>query len=141
MFVSKNPGRWLVFLLFYLRRMRTLLLIGTGGFIGTCARYLLSKFISERLQSPYPWGTFVVNIFGCLALGLILGFSQKFNLNFQKQAFLTAGICGGFTTFSAFSAETLALLRTGQHTLALLYVCGSILSGILAVYAGYALLR
>jgi len=121
--------------------VRILLLIGTGSFIGGISRYLLSQLIQTKFLSAFPFGTLIVNITGCFVIGLVLAVSQKNNISQGWLLFLTTGICGGFTTFSAFSAETISLLRSGQAALALVYIATSIFLGLLATYIGISLVK
>jgi CrcB protein len=121
--------------------MRLLLLIGTGSFIGGILRYLLSFFITSRSDSSFPFGTFAVNILGCLFIGLVFGLSEKINLAQEWRLFLATGLLGGFTTFSAFSNESLALLRSGQFLIAGSYISLSVFVGIAATFLGFALIK
>ena len=121
--------------------MRTLILIGTGGFIGTIFRYSLSQFIHTRVLSTFPFGTLGVNLLGCLVIGLVLALIGRTNMNSEWQLFLATGICGGFTTFSAFSNETLGLLRNGQLWHASAYILASVLLGVLATFIGYSIVK
>ncbi|MGY8952394.1 MAG: fluoride efflux transporter CrcB [Flavobacteriales bacterium] len=87
------------------------LLIFLGGGLGSVLRFLISQYISKKIESGIPWGTFVVNILGSLLLGAIIGFFHKMNLSSsQYVVFFTIGFCGGFTTFSTFTMENLLLL-------------------------------
>ena len=99
--------------------MRILLLIGTGSFIGGVLRYLLSQFIQTKFLSAFPFGTLGVNIIGCFTIGLVFALSERTNMSPEMRLFLATGICGGFTTFSAFSNETFSLMRDGQFFLRL----------------------
>lgn len=122
--------------------MKTVLLIGTGSFIGGIARYLVSKGISGWLGAAFPFGTFVVNIVGCYLIGLFYGIGVRGHiLDPAWRLFLTAGICGGFTTFSAFSNENLALLREGNWLYFALYASLSVFAGLLATWLGDATVR
>ena len=121
--------------------MRILLLIGTGSFIGGVFRYLISQFIQSRFLSAFPIGTLGVNIIGCFIIGLVFGLSDRGNLNLEWRLFLATGICGGFTTFSAFSNETIALLRGGQFFYGFSYIAASVLLGLVATYLGITLLK
>ena len=117
--------------------IKDIVLVGIGSCLGGICRYLISHFIGHP-QSGFPWGTFVVNIIGCLLIGILWGVTSRFQ-NFA-QAFsllLVVGFCGGFTTFSTFSREGLSLLQTQNYTLFLLYTLGSVVLGILAVMVGY----
>ncbi len=120
---------------------RIILIVGTGGFIGTVFRFLLAQFIQRKAFSDFPFGTLSVNILGCLIIGLVFALSERLHIHSEWRMFLATGICGGFTTFSAFSFETFDLLRHGQLFHASAYVIASVLLGLLATYAGYALLK
>ncbi|MBL7929380.1 MAG: fluoride efflux transporter CrcB [Bacteroidia bacterium] len=121
--------------------MRTLLIIGTGGFIGSIFRYLIARSVQEKFETVFPYGTLSVNIIGCLLIGIILSWSERGGLNADWRMFLATGICGGFTTFSAFSNETLSLMRDGQWIYAGTYVVISIVTGLAATFTGYSLLK
>ncbi len=121
--------------------MRILLLIGTGSFIGGVLRYSLSQFIQTKFLSAFPFGTLGVNILGCFAIGLVFGLSERTNMSPEMRLFLATGICGGFTTFSAFSNETFSLMRDGQLLYASAYITSSILFGIFATFLGYSILK
>lgn len=120
--------------------LKTILLIGSGGFIGSVARYLISKLIQDSTLSSFPNGTLFVNVLGSLILGFLVGLSIKnpsFSLGWRL--ILMVGFCGGFTTFSTFTSENLKLLQDGQFFFVLLYTGLSILLGFTAVYLGYLL--
>lgn len=122
--------------------IRIALLIGLGGFIGSVARFLSSMYLTKLFPSSFPYGTFVVNIVGCLLIGLIYGVSEKQQwLNEEWRLFLATGICGGFTTFSAFSIENIKLLQTGEIATALIYITASIALGLLATLGGIYLAK
>jgi len=121
--------------------MKIIALIGIGSFIGGIFRYLLSQSVQSKFLSAYPFGTLTVNIIGCLAIGIVFGLSEKFNFSPEWRLFLATGICGGFTTFSTFSFETMAMLRDGQYLYSFLYIGSSVLVGLIAVYLGILLLK
>jgi CrcB protein len=121
--------------------MRILLLIGTGSFIGGVLRYSLSQFIQTKFLSAFPFGTLGVNIIGCFTIGLVFALSERTNMSPEMRMFLATGICGGFTTFSAFSNETFSLMRDGQFFYASAYITSSVLFGVLATFFGYSLLK
>lgn len=121
--------------------MKIILLIGTGSFIGGVLRYALSQFIQTKSLSTFPFGTLGVNIVGCFAIGLVFAFSERTNMSPEMRLFLATGICGGFTTFSAFSNETFSLMRNGQLLYASAYITSSVLFGIFATFIGYSLLK
>jgi CrcB protein len=117
---------------------RHLLLIGTGGFLGSVARYLVSRMTARVEWLSVPLGTLSVNIIGSLLIGLLIGISEKSPLlTTEWRMFLMVGICGGFTTFSSFTGENLMLMRNGQFLSLFLYTGLSILLGFAAVYLGY----
>jgi CrcB protein len=118
--------------------IKQLLLIGTGGFIGSVARYLVSRLSSHIDWFSVPVGTLIVNVLGSLLIGFLIGISEKSPiLTVEWRMFLMVGLCGGFTTFSSFSGENLALLRNGQVLPLILYTAMSIILGFTAVYLGY----
>ena len=121
----------------YLWRMLKLLLIGLGGFLGAISRYLVQTLLTTRYPGTFPWGTFAVNIIGCLFIGIIYGLAERHKLlNEEMRLLLSVGFCGSFTTFSAFSAENLNLFQLGNYTTLGLYITASILLGLGAVFAG-----
>ena len=121
--------------------MRIILLIGTGSFIGGVFRYILAQFIQTKFLSTFPYGTLGINIIGSFAIGLIFALSEKTNMTPEMRLFLATGICGGFTTFSAFSSETFSMFRDGQLFYASAYITSSVLFGVLATFFGYSLLK
>ncbi|HLF35794.1 MAG TPA: fluoride efflux transporter CrcB [Cyclobacteriaceae bacterium] len=119
--------------------MRIILLIGTGSFIGGVFRYLASQFIQNRISTILPYGTLWVNIIGCFLVGLIYGISDRGGLNPDWRLFLATGICGGFTTFSAFSNDTISLMRDGQFIPAFIYLSTTVFFGLMATLIGIAI--
>ena len=118
------------------------LLIFLGGGLGSVLRFLISQYISKKIESVIPWGTFVVNILGSLLLGAIIGFFHKMNLSSsQYVVFFTIGFCGGFTTFSTFTMENLLLLKNGDWTLVFIYSLTSVIIGVLAAFGGFWVLK
>lgn len=121
--------------------MKILLLIGTGSFIGGVFRYVLAQFIQTKFLSTFPFGTLGINIIGSFAIGLVFALSERTNMTPEMRLFLATGICGGFTTFSAFSNESFGLLRDGQLLYASAYITSSVLFGVFATFFGYSLLK
>ena len=118
--------------------IKNLLLIGAGGFIGSVARYLVSRLNTSVDWLSIPVGTLLVNVLGSLLIGFLIGIAEKSPLlTLELRMFLMVGLCGGFTTFSSFSGENLMLMRNGQFLPLLLYTGLSILLGFTAVYLGY----
>jgi CrcB protein len=117
--------------------IKILFIIGTGSFLGGVSRFLTSRFIQNTVISSFPYGTFVVNIIGCFLIGLFYGLSERGNIiGPEWRMFLTVGFCGGFTTFSTFANENVALLRDGNILYFALYTSLSVFVGILATYLG-----
>ena len=116
---------------------KIILIIGSGSFLGGIARFLASRYVQNTFISAFPYGTFLVNIIGCLLIGIFFGISEKGNMmNTEWKMFLTVGFCGGFTTFSTFANENLALLRNGNIFHFALYAGLSVFLGIMATYLG-----
>jgi fluoride exporter len=125
-----------------LTMLKTLLLVGTGGFLGSISRFLASRYIQVTLPQAFPLGTFLVNISGCFLIGIIYGFSERSALLTPGwKMFLAVGFCGGFTTFSTFANENLALLRDGAFFYFVLYTGLSVLLGITATFLGVLITR
>lgn len=121
---------------------KTLFLVSIGGLLGSMCRYLVSFYFTKNIPSAFPYGTLIVNICGCLLIGLIYGFSERFHwLTPEWRVFLTTGFCGGFTTFSAFAYENIKLLQSGQYLTFGLYSVASFAFGLLAVFAGLSLVK
>ena len=117
--------------------LKTTLMAGIGGFAGTCLRFLSEKIGSFLCPSAFPLGTFMANMLGCLLIGAIYGYlSQSGKLSKENNALWIAGFCGGFTTFSAFSAEMLQMIEDGHYSLLSLYLTASIVLGITLVAIG-----
>lgn len=114
-----------------------MLIVGLGGFIGTVARFVISRYFQVNVASVFPWSTFVINVVGCLLIGIVYGISEKGPvLSPEIRLFLTVGICGGFTTFSTFSNDSMMLIRDQEWLRFALYASLSVFIGLMAVYAG-----
>ena len=119
--------------------MKSFLLVFLGGGLGSSLRYLVSITMNQY-SKVLPFGTFTVNMLGCLLIGLILGYAQRENTLTSNQTLLLAtGFCGGFTTFSAFANENLELIKNGELFNFSVYTIASILVGVLAVFIGFYL--
>lgn len=122
--------------------IKNILLIGLGGSLGSICRYLCQRWISVYYPHQFPWGTFGVNIAGCFLIGVFWGMSFKtFDNNESWKLFLMTGLCGGFTTFSAFTLEGIGLIKEQRLFLFFSYVAGSVLLGLLATWFGMKLTR
>ena len=114
-----------------------LLIIGLGGFLGSVARYVTTKFVDDKLSPAFPYGTLTVNILGSFLLGIVYIIAlRKAGLTENGRLFLGVGFCGGFTTFSAFALENFSLMQEKFVGTSLLYISVSIVGGILALLAG-----
>jgi CrcB protein len=111
-----------------------------GGGIGAVARYFLSGLAYQRFGSTFPSGTLLVNVLGCILIGLLMSvFEERFVLYPSLRIFLTIGILGGFTTFSSFSFETVALLRDGEFFFASANILVSVVTCLAGTWLGFAL--
>jgi CrcB protein len=121
--------------------VREALLVALGGALGSVLRWAVTIGVARATREPtFPWGTMVVNLAGSLLIGVLLGLAtDRGALAAPARLFLVTGLLGGFTTFSAFSWEALALLRAGHAGAAGGYVAGSVLGGLLAAAAGWLL--
>ncbi|MFF8973855.1 fluoride efflux transporter CrcB [Streptomyces sp. NPDC014995] len=112
------------------------LVVVVGGMIGAPLRYLTDRAMQARHESVFPWGTFVVNVVGCLVLGVLTGAAP---VGPDLRLFLGTGLCGALTTYSTFSYETLRLMETGAGLYAMANALGSVAAGLGAAFAGVAL--
>ena len=115
------------------------LLVGSGGFLGSIARFKLGGYILHKTpQLMFPLGTFVVNIVGCALIGFLAGIAARGDFpDFGWKLFMITGVLGGFTTFSAFGLESFLLLKQQEYFWAVLNLVGSPCVGALAVLLGY----
>ena len=114
------------------------LFVFLGGGTGSVLRYLVGLWIGS---TAFSWATLAVNAVGSLAIGLFGGWASRFGWGEAVRLSLTVGLCGGFTTFSTFSKESLALIESGSYGLFALYAAGSIVLGIAAVAFGFWLAK
>ena len=122
--------------------MKPLLIVGIGGAFGSICRYLAQVYIGRHTTLTFPVGTLVVNLTGCLLIGILFGLGSKYAwMTLEWRLFLITGICGGYTTFSTYSLDSITLLRQGNYTYFFVYVLGSVIVGLLATVAGAALVR
>ena len=122
--------------------IRNVLLVGLGGGIGSMARYICQRWAYAIYPHHFPWGTFAVNLVGCLLIGIFWGISFKsFEGNENWKLFFMTGLCGGFTTFSAFTLEGIGLIKEQRLALFFSYVAASVVLGLLATYIGMRISR
>jgi CrcB protein len=119
-------------------RVKAYLLIAIGSGLGGMARHWLSTVVAARVAGPFPWGVFFVNVLGSALIGYVLA-SPESRMNPATRQFLVVGILGGFTTFSAFSAQTLSLLQGGKVAIACTYAIMSVLVCVLGCWGGWLL--
>ena len=123
-------------------QIKILLAIAIGGGLGSLGRHYLSTFIYAFTGTAFPWGIFVVNVLGGFAMGLIVELSAlKLNIGPELRAFLTTGVLGGFTTFSAFSLDAALLIERGELASAGAYMVGSVVLSVGALFFGLWLVR
>jgi len=123
--------------------MVKLLLVGTGGFLGSVLRYLMSGLVHRVLTDPLlPYGTLFVNVFGCLTIGFLGGLSETRQLfSPESRLFIFIGLLGGFTTFSTFGYETFNIAHDGQLLMTLTNIGLQLILGLGAVWLGHSLSR
>ena len=116
--------------------LKEIIAVFIGGGLGSVIRFMINK-IEIISDNNFPYSTFISNFLGCLILGIVLGyFIKNENTNSILFVFLTVGLCGGFTTFSSFSNESLQLIQNGEIFTFLAYLLGSLVIGIMSVYMG-----
>lgn len=122
--------------------MKEIILVAAGSGLGGVLRYWVQWLAQKQYPSLFPVGTFIVNLTGCLLIGILVGVAGKGNIfSADTRLFLATGFCGGFTTFSTFAMENMAMLRSGHFMYFLLYAVGSVVLGILATYSGMYMIK
>jgi CrcB protein len=122
----------------------TWLAVAAGGALGSLARFWLAAIMTMLTGPRFPWGTLLINVLGSFIIGLVAGLTAvpvRIGMHPDVRVFVMVGVCGGFTTFSAFSLQTLELLQSGEIASALGYMAGSLLFCLIAVWAGWLLGR
>lgn len=120
----------------------SILIVGLGSFVGGALRFIISYWMKTFVATGFPWATLTVNLLGCLLFGVCYGLFHRFgNPASHWCLLLTTGLCGGFTTFSTFSFESLQLFQNGNFAALVCYICTSVLFGILFVALGWWLVR
>jgi len=122
--------------------MKPFFIVFAGSGLGGIVRYFIHIVIAKRYPSMFPFGTFSINILGCLLIGIFYALAEKQQvISSDTRLFLITGICGGFTTFSTFSLDNLNLLKSGSYLYFFLYAAGSLTMGLLATYLGIQLVK
>lgn len=117
-------------------------MLATGGALGTIARYEISRLVQARFPGDHPWGTFFVNVSGCLVMGVATALlNERFPASAQFRYLVMIGFLGAYTTFSTFALDAFRAHTAGASVLAGSYVIGSVVAGYLALWAGMALGR
>ncbi len=120
--------------------IKQFLLVGLGGALGSMLRYATSLLTAKYYANAFPVATFITNIVGCLLIGVLIGYFSK-NGNQSLQFLLITGFCGGYTTFSTFAAENIALWQSQNYLTLITYTLASVLVGFLAVGLGLMLTK
>lgn len=122
--------------------IKSMLIAGVGGFVGTCGRFLVGRWCAALFSGAFPLGTFIVNIVGCFLIGLFFGLLEKTDVvSPGVNVLLITGFCGGFTTFSTFAADMWELGNRGDWATFAVYLAASVVCGVLLVWGGRALVR
>lgn len=122
--------------------INTSLIIGLGGFLGTIFRFLISSSMEKYFSTSFPIGTIMVNLIGCFLIGLLSGyFTQKLGDQTQLFFFLTIGVLGGFTTFSAIAMDSQVFIENGEYLKMLTYISVQAILGIALCLIGYNLIK
>ncbi|QNQ10057.1 fluoride efflux transporter CrcB [Sphingomonas alpina] len=122
--------------------MNSLLLVMAGGAVGSGARFLTGRATLAWFGPSYPWGTLAVNLIGGFLMGALVGTLARTSVPGENWRLLLAvGVLGGFTTFSAFSLDTVVMLQRGDLGMAALYVLASVIGSIVALFVGLSLIR
>jgi len=122
--------------------MNMYLWVALGGAIGASGRFFTTSMTGRLIGHGFPWGTIIVNVVGSFIMGALISFMAiKWSTSTEMRAFLTTGILGGFTTFSAFSLDFVTLVERKEHMAAFAYAAGSVGLSLLAVFAGLVVMR
>ena len=122
--------------------MLHLVLVAVGGGLGAACRHLANLAAIRWLGAGFPWGTAFVNVFGSFLMGLFIGvLARRFGVSNEIRLLIATGFLGGFTTFSSFSLDTVTLYERGAVGIAAVYVVGSVLLGLAALFGGLSLAR
>ena len=117
--------------------MVKLVIIASGGAMGSVFRYVLSYLFQRQFKGMFPWGTLLVNLSGALILGFLWGLCEVTNVSLNMRTLLFVGILGAYTTFSTFCLENFSLMRNGEYAYAFMNILASNIGGVLLVFFGY----
>ena len=122
--------------------LKEILMVGAGSALGGMLRHLVGRLVHTFWPQPFPLATLAVNVAGCLLIGLVFGHAQRTgSLSTATLLLLATGLCGGFTTMSAFAYENILLMRSGAYTMVVVYITASVVLGVLAAWLGLELMR
>ena len=122
--------------------IKSLLIVGTGSFIGGAMRYLLSTLMKSVCGQGFPWGTLMINLLGCFLFGMLFAvFGKSSATDNTLYLLLTTGVCGGFTTFSTFANESVQMLQQGNTWGFVGYVATSVVAGLALIALGYGVAK
>ena len=122
--------------------IKSLLIVGTGSFIGGAMRYWLSTLMKSVCGQGFPWGTLMVNLLGCFLFGMLFAvFGKSSATDNTWYLLLTTGVCGGFTTFSTFANESVQMLQQGNTWGFVGYVATSVVAGLALIALGYGVAK
>src|SRR3954463_196067 len=117
-----------------MKDLTTVFLVGTGGFVGANARYWLGSWLQHRIGPGFPWQTLIINVSGSFAIGLFMALMLSENWTNDWRLFVAVGVLGGYTTYSTFSYEALALLTQRSYLPAFSYILGSAILSVLGAW-------
>lgn len=119
--------------------MIKVLILITGGAIGSALRYWVSMWVQRSMLYSFPFGILSVNVIGSFLIGFCWSLAEDYNFSVNTRAFLFTGLFGGFTTFSSFALDTMSLMKTGDYKLAFINILASNILGLIAVFSGLLL--
>ena len=119
--------------------MIKVLILITGGAIGSALRYWVSMWVQRSMLYSFPFGILSVNVIGSFLIGFCWSLAEDYNFSVNTRAFLFIGLFGGFTTFSSFALDTMSLMKTGDYKLAFINILASNILGLIAVFLGLLL--